>query len=250
MKMWPVWIFYSYGKPYEPAAATTVSYLAGKHCCLCCKIIIVHSSRKKWYDFILFDVITFLSQCNTLEIRATFPLWKWAAIVRRHQASFSCVQCFRVSIPPDARHTLLRQMDMGSLTCAQIWVRAVHTKGGQGQTSLHKSWLGGTDKLFLTLPRQGIEPRVFGVKSRLSNHWATSPVYFIIGVRITNHVKEFKADSLSLSQTTTGWRKAQFLERRIRDPKFGGSEVRTPPMPGAQKNVWVFPSLFVSLLNV
>ena len=83
-----------------------------------------------------------------------------------------CVQCFRVSIPPAVRPTLLRQMDMGSLTCAQIWVRAVHTKGGQAQTSLRKSWLGGTQKnLFL----RGIELRVFGFEFQLSNHPATSP---------------------------------------------------------------------------
>ena len=54
------------------------------------------------------------------------------------------------------------QMDMRSLPCSQIWVRAVHTKGGQAQTSLHKSWLGRTVKRSLTLPRQEIEPRVFG----------------------------------------------------------------------------------------
>ena len=41
-----------------------------------------------------------------------------------------CVQCLRVSIPPALK---LRQMDMSSLTCAQIWVRAVHMKvGGMG----------------------------------------------------------------------------------------------------------------------
>ena len=62
------------------------------------------------------------------------------------------VLCFRVAIPLDVRPTLLRQMDMRSLTCAQVWMRTVHPKGGQAQTSLHKSWLGGTQtKLCLTL---------------------------------------------------------------------------------------------------
>ena len=42
-------------------------------------------------------------------------------------------------------YTLLRQMDMGYLTRAHIWVRAVHTKGGQAQTNLYKSWLRGTE---------------------------------------------------------------------------------------------------------
>ena len=72
-------------------------------------------------------------------------------------------------------YTLLRQMDMGSLTSAQTWVHAVHTKGGQAQTNLHKSWLCGIQKLPLTLPCQGIEPRVFGFEFRRTNHWATSP---------------------------------------------------------------------------
>ena len=44
-----------------------------------------------------------------------------------------CVQCLRVSIPPAVRPTLLRQIRMESLTCAQVWVRAVHAKGGQAQ---------------------------------------------------------------------------------------------------------------------
>ena len=61
-----------------------------------------------------------------------------------------------------------------------------HEDGGRGgggwrgsgtQTNLYKSWLGGDrkEKLMLTLSRQGIEPRLFGLESRRSNHWATSP---------------------------------------------------------------------------
>ena len=71
------------------------------------------------------------------------PQGKRAAIVWHYPAFFfffPCVQCFHVSIPPAVRPTPLRRMDMGSsLTCAQIWVRAVHTEGGQAQTSPHKS---------------------------------------------------------------------------------------------------------------
>ena len=85
---------------------------------------------------------------------------------------------FVVSIAPAVRHTLLPQMDMGCLTWAKIWVRAVHTKGGQAQTNLRKCWLVRKDKLFLTLPRHGIEPRVFGFEIRLSNHRAMRPVWF------------------------------------------------------------------------
>ena len=43
----------------------------------------------------------------------------------------------------------LRQMDMGSLTGAHMLVRAVDTEGGQAQTRLHKSGLGGTETLSL-----------------------------------------------------------------------------------------------------
>ena len=70
-----------------------------------------------------------------------FVLGKRSSIEWRYPAffSFCCVQCFHVFIPSAVRPALLRQMDMGSLTCAQIWVRAVHMNGGQAQTSLHKS---------------------------------------------------------------------------------------------------------------
>ena len=75
---------------------------------------------------------------------------------------YSCV-----TIPPAVRPTLLRQMDMGSLTCAHIWMPCrTHEGGDQAQTGLHKSWLGGINKkLPFTLPRQGIEPWVFGFES-------------------------------------------------------------------------------------
>ena len=67
---------------------------------------------------------------------------------------------------------------MESLTCAQISVRAVHTKAGEAQTNLYKTRFGGIEekKLSLTLPRQGIEPWVFGLEFRRSTHRATSPV--------------------------------------------------------------------------
>ena len=41
----------------------------------------------------------------------------------------------------------------------------------QRQRRLHKSGLGGrTETLLLTLPRQGIEPKVFGYEFRRTNH--------------------------------------------------------------------------------
>ena len=91
-----------------------------------------------------------------------------------------CVECFCVSVPPAVGPTLLQHMDMGSSTCTQIWVCAMHMKGGQAQTCLHKSCLGGTEKLFFTMPRQGIEPRVFGFEFWLSNHWPASPVKSVV----------------------------------------------------------------------
>ena len=59
--------------------------------------------------------------------------------------------------------------------CAPIWVRAIQMKGGQAQASVHKSWLGGIEKMSLTLTRQAIEPRVFRFELWFANHWATSP---------------------------------------------------------------------------
>ena len=53
-------------------------------------------------------------------------------IVRGYPSFFPPVcSVFVYFIPPTARTTPLRQMYLGSLTCAHIWVRAVHTKGGQ-----------------------------------------------------------------------------------------------------------------------
>ena len=50
-----------------------------------------------------------------------------------------CAVFLCVTTPPAEGPTLLRQMNMGSLTCAYIWVRVVHTKWGQALTSLNKS---------------------------------------------------------------------------------------------------------------
>ena len=127
-------------------------------------------------DYIGLDYITFLCQCNARGIQAALP-----GESEQHYPAFSfcfsCVQRFRVSIPAAVRPTLLRQlMDMGSLTCSPIWVLVVFTTG-QAQTCLQKSWLGATYFPPLTLPHQGIEPRVFGFEFRLSNCWVTSPVY-------------------------------------------------------------------------
>ena len=92
--------------------------------------------------------------------------------------SFSCMQYFCVSIPPAVRPTVIRQMDMGSLTCAHMWVRAVYTrKGGGSGTKKSAQELTRRDRKTVPQnPRQRIEPRVFGFEFRLSNYWATSPV--------------------------------------------------------------------------
>ena len=120
-------------------------------------------------------ITTFLSYATLQTIQAAFPLAKASSHITALPLfkNLPCVS-FLVSIPQAVRPTVFRQM--GSLTCAQMWVRSVHTKGVQVQTSLHKSWLGGTEQLSLTLPRQGIEPRVFGLKLRRSNHWPMSSV--------------------------------------------------------------------------
>ena len=92
-----------------------------------------------------------------------FPWGKRAAIVRRYPAFspplyavFSCFHttgCEAYSFATDR---------YGIFNVCTTFVFAIHTKGDQAQTSLHKSWLGGTENVLLTLPCQGTEPRVFG----------------------------------------------------------------------------------------
>ena len=70
--------------------------------------------------------------------------------------SLACAVFFCDPTTGCVRPTLLRQMDMGSLTCAQMLVACLCTrKGGQAQASQHSE--GGTDQklLLLTLTRQG-----------------------------------------------------------------------------------------------
>ena len=49
-------------------------------------------------------------------------------------------------------------MDMRSVLCAQMWVRAVHMRHKEVCTRVD---VEGQKKLSVTLPRSGIEPRVF-----------------------------------------------------------------------------------------
>ena len=76
-------------------------------------------------------------QCNARTIPAAFlgeseqPLYGGTKLPPPPPTT--CVGGFRVSITPTLMPTVLRHMDMGSLTCAQIWVRArIHPKGGGG----------------------------------------------------------------------------------------------------------------------
>ena len=70
---------------------------------------------------------------------------------------------------------------MGSLTCAHIWLRAdVHTKWGQAQTSLHKSWLGGEGQKNcpLSCASRGSNPRSSDLNSDcLTTGPRTSPFH-------------------------------------------------------------------------
>ena len=77
-------------------------------------------SLSQWEFFPAEIRVTFPEESQLRQSRATQPELTW------------CMQYFCVTIPPAVRPTLLRQMDMGSLTCAQNWVLAVHTKGGPG----------------------------------------------------------------------------------------------------------------------
>ena len=82
-----------------------------------------------------------------MENSARFPRGKPAApkslyliaklITSLVYAVFLCVTIMRPAVKP--KLFLRQRMGMRSLTCAHIGVHAVHTKGGQAQTRLHKS---------------------------------------------------------------------------------------------------------------
>ena len=86
-----------------------------------------------------------LFTCNARTIRVAFPRGETPSffVIGCCWVFFGggCVQCFRVvSIPSAVMPTLLRQMNIGSFTCAQnIWVRVAQTMGDSAQTSLHNS---------------------------------------------------------------------------------------------------------------
>ena len=56
--------------------------------------------------------------------------------------------------------------------CTNVGACRPHEEGRQAQASPHWSGLGGMDTLSLTLPHQGIEPKVFGLEFRRTNHCA------------------------------------------------------------------------------
>ena len=102
------------------------------------------------------EYICFLSQCNAREIRTVFFRGKRGAIVRRHPAFCSlCAMC-RVFIPAAVRPTLLRQMDMGSLTCAYRWVRTV--RGSGTNKSAHELTQRDRNNYFSPCPATGSNP--------------------------------------------------------------------------------------------
>ena len=88
-------------------------------------------------------------------------------------------------IKPAVRPTLIRQIDTGSLTNVRTQLGGRRTLLERGvvpaQTSLHKSWLGGTEKSVSLCPARGIGPSVFRFEFRRSNHWAkeiNTPGYY------------------------------------------------------------------------
>ena len=98
--------------------------------------------------------------------------WPWAV----DWAIVNCITSISQQkiIPPVMRRTLLRQMDMASLTCTQIWVHAVHTKGGQHNHGLHKNWLRGTEKLPLSLTLPPLGDWTQGLRIWVPTHWPLS----------------------------------------------------------------------------
>ena len=125
-----------------------------------------------------------------------FPQGKRAAIVRRFPgAPPTPLPVCKVLVFP--YHRLLRQMDMGSLTCAQIRVRAVHTKGGQAQTSLRKGVdLEGQKKCSSPCPTRGSNP---GSLDLNSSSLTTGP-------RPPFHVRSlYRPDRITTTEWSTEW---------------------------------------------
>ena len=102
-------------------------------------------------------------------------------------------------------------MDVGSLTWTQIWVRAIHTKGGwgacQAQISLPKSWLGRIKKTSLSpCPTRGSNPGSSDLNAdTLTTELRTPPLkhYSTEVVGQWSHV--LRAGKRGFSQTLRGW---------------------------------------------
>ena len=111
---------------------------------------------------------------------AAWKLWcaflggKRAALVQPYPSVFcSFFPCHACSIfvfpyiSLAVRPTLLSQMNMGSLTCAQIWVHAIHTRGVWHKQVCTRVDSEGQKNCSSPFPRHGIEPRVFGLEFSL-----------------------------------------------------------------------------------
>ena len=84
---------------------------------------------------------------------------------------------------------LYRKADTGSLTCATILVRAVHTKVRQALTCLLKCCFVRTEKRSFTQSRPGVEPT--GSPAQRANHWATAPVVWEASVLLSDLASRF-----------------------------------------------------------
>ena len=118
------------------------------------------------------DMITFLSQC--MGSSGCYPRGKRAAIVRRYPHVFPCrytmFSCFHAT---GCEAYSLRQMDMGSLTCAQIF-RACRThEGGSGTNKSAQELTRGDRKTCPSpCPTRGSNPG----SSDLLSQWDCFPM--------------------------------------------------------------------------
>ena len=99
----------------------------------------------------------FLVPMQCMDNSGCFPQGKWAAIVWHYPAFFFFF--FFLCVMFSCFHTT--GCEAYSFVTDVYGIFNMHThlgeclKGGQAQTSLHKSWLGGTEKLSLTLSQPG-----------------------------------------------------------------------------------------------
>ena len=153
--------------------------------------------------FVVFALSMSMPSCTT-HIHSIFMiLWQtclWHFFHSRHLGGLAYSVC-SIFVRPyhRLRSTLAWQINNGIFNTN---LEVCHTHEGDGsQTSLHKSGLGGIQKLSFTLPHQGIDSRVSRVEFQHCNHRATTLQVFVHSIFVghfVNPVWEIQVTALSV----------------------------------------------------